>query len=336
MKKTSPKYGFILPTAIILMFVCSIAIAAVLSYVSFTTRMTAVHLGNSACRFAAQSAIESAKQRIYKGFYSYSGSTARVGLMSGNAFSWFNSYSSGSPSTIGSGTVVTLPASTNINGCVVTPVIHHSGRVANQPMAVLTIRATATRQNPGGTTSSSTIEERVRFALMRSRVFDNAYFVNNYGWFQGSAITANGDVRANGNLYLDSGCTVNGHAYAARNVELNVIGSIENTGKMQSLSAYWSNCGTSARPSSPAYTGGGDYGGGYDPTVSVTERLHPFQDELTMPYISDLLEYVKYAQDVGGRIYGGVSYTIDENGNVVEGSTQEYTVTRAVTFTQEN
>ena len=51
-------------------------------------------------------------------------------------------------------------------------------------------------------------EERIRFALMRSRVFDNAYFVNNYGWFQGSAITANGDVRANGNLYLDSGCTV--------------------------------------------------------------------------------------------------------------------------------
>ena len=61
-KKISPRHGFILPTAIILMFVCSLAIAAVLSYVSFTTRMTAVHLGNSACRFAAQSAIESAKQ----------------------------------------------------------------------------------------------------------------------------------------------------------------------------------------------------------------------------------------------------------------------------------
>ena len=69
MKKTSPKHGFILPTAIILLFVCSLAIAAVLSYVSFTTRMTAVHLGNSVCRFAAQSAIESAKRDIYKAFY---------------------------------------------------------------------------------------------------------------------------------------------------------------------------------------------------------------------------------------------------------------------------
>ena len=316
MKKISPRYGFILPTAICLLLVCSLAIAAVLSYVSFTTRMTSIHLGNSVCRFAAQSAIEAVKRDIYKAFYSYSGSTARVGLMSGNAFNWFDSYSQGTPSTVGSGNVVTLPATTNITGCSVTPVIHHSGRIANQPAAVVTIRATATRQNPGGTVSESTVEERIRFALMRSRVFDNAYFVNNYGWFQGSSITANGDVRANGNLYLDSGCTVNGHAYAARNVELNVIGSIENTGKMQSLSTYWSNCGTSARPSSPTYTGGGYYGGGYDPSVSVTERLHPFQDELTMPYISELSEYVTYAQESGGKLSGGVSYKIDANGNV--------------------
>ena len=325
MKKTSPKYGFILPTAIILMFVCSLAIAAVLSYVSFTTRMTAVHRGNSICRFAAQSAIEAAKRDIYKAFYAYSGSSARVGLMSGYAFNWFTSYSQGSPATdsspatpshIGSPTVVTLPFTTNINGCAVTPIVYHSERTSNQPMAIVTLRATATRENPGGTISRSTIEERVRFALMRSRVFDNAYFVNNYGWFQGSAITANGDVRANGNLYLDSGCTVNGHAYAARNVELNVIGSIENTGKMQSLSAYWSNCGTSARPSSPTYNGGGYYGGGYDPSVSVTERLHPYQDELTMPYISELSDYIAYAQETGGKISGGKSYKLDSNGNV--------------------
>ena len=323
MKKISPHNGFILPTAIFLLVVCSLAIAAVLSYVSFTTRMTSIHCGNSVCRFAAQSAIEAAKRDIYRAFYTYSGSTARVGLMSGNAFNWFNSHSSGVPSTIGTDNVVTLPASTNINGCTVTPTVvptPYTRRVPNQPMAIVTLRATATRRNPDGSTSESTIEERVRFALMRSRVFDNAYFVNNYGWFQGSSITANGDVRANGNLYLDSGCTVNGHAYAARNVELGVIGSIENTGKMQSLSAYWSNCGNSARPSSPAYTGGGDYGGGYDPSVSVTERLHPYQDELTMPYISELSEYVTYAQESGGRIYGGIAYTLDSNGNVAQAS----------------
>ena len=328
MKKISPKFGFILPTAICLLFVCSLAIAAVLSYVSFTTRMTAIHLGNSVCRLAAQSAIEAAKRDIYKAFYAYSGgSSVRIGTMTGTAFDWFNTYSPGTPptdsspgttSSIGSSIVVTLPGTTNISGCAVTPIVHHSGRISGQPVAVVTLRATAIRQNPGGTISSSTIEERVRFALMRSRVFDNAYFVNNYGWFQGSSITANGDVRANGNLYLDSGCTVNGRAYAARNDELGVIGSIQNTGKMQSLSAYWSNCGTSARPSSPAYTGGGYFGGGYDPSQSVTERLYPYQDELTMPYISDLGEYVTYAQQVEGKLSGGISYKLDANGNVTQ------------------
>lgn len=317
MNKISPRHGFILPTAICLMLVCSLMIAAVISYVSFTTRMTAIHLGNSVCRFAAQSAIESAKRDIYKAFYAYSGRTARVGLMSGNAFSWFDSYSPGTPSSIGTASnIVTLPTSTNINGCVVTPVIHHSERIGNQPAAVVRIRATATRQNPGGTTSSTTIEERIRFALMRSRVFDNAYFVNNYGWFQGSSITANGDVRANGNLYLDAGCTVNGHAYAARNDELEVIGSIENTGQKQDLATYWNNCGNSARPTTPTYAGGGYYGGGYDPTDSVTERLHPYQDELTMPYISELGEYVTYAQECNGKISGGIAYKLDANGNV--------------------
>ncbi len=328
MKKTSPHSGFILPTAIFLLFVCSFAIGSVLTYVAFTTRMTALHRGNSICRFAAQSAIEAAKRDIYRAFYAYSGGSAvRIGTMTGNAFNWFDTYSRGTPPTessaatpsfIGSGTVVYLPgpAPTNISGCAVTPIVYHSGRISGQPAAIVTLRATAVRNNPGGTVSSSTIEERVRFALMRSRVFDNAYFVNNYGWFQGSAITANGDVRANGNLYLDSGCTVNGRAYAARNDELGVIGNIQNTGKMQSLSSYWSSCGTSARPSSPAYTGGDYFGGGYDPSVSVTERLYPYQDELTMPYISDLGEYVSYAQQVGGKLSGGISYKLDENGNV--------------------
>ena len=322
------KHGFILPLTIILLVICSLALGIALKYMSFATQMTRVYLNDSVCRLAAQSAIESAKRDIYKAFYAYSGgSSVRIGTMTGTAFDWFNSYSRGtaetpdSPGTasyIGTGSnVVRLPGSTNINECTVTPVIYYSKRIPGEPAAIVVLRATAStvvNKMP----SSSTIEERIRFALMRSRVFDNAYFVNNYGWFQGSSITANGDVRANGNLYLDSGCTVNGRAYAARNDELGVIGTIQNTGKMQSLSTYWSSCGTSARPSSPAYTGGGYFGGGYDPSVSVTDRLYPYQDELTMPYISDLGEYVTYAQQVDGKLSGGISYKLDANGNVTQ------------------
>ena len=323
MKRRNPD-GFILPTAIILLAVCSILVSVVMGYALLTTRMTDAHLGNSICRLAAQSAIESAKRDIYKTFYNYSGgSSVRIGTMTGTAFDWFNTYSANS---IGKGgSAVTLPASTNINGCTVTPTIHNSERPTGTATGIVTIRATAMRVNATGVISQSTIEERIRFALMRSRVFDNAYFVNNYGWFQGSSITANGDVRANGNLYLDSGCVVNGRAYAAHNEELNVIGSIQNKGKMQNQSTYWSNCGNSARPTSPAYTGGDDYGGGYDAPVTVTtqdlnNRLHPYEDELTMPYISDLTECIKYAQDSGGKLSGGISYKLDSNGNVTQTS----------------
>ena len=165
-------------------------------------------------------------------------------------------------------------------------------------------------------------------------MFDNAYFVNNYGWFQGSGITANGDVRANGNLYLDSSCTVNGNAYAAKNDELGVIGSIQNTGRKQNLNDYWSNCGNSARPTSPTWyrselEHGSYYARGYDPTIpdyapadnpDKTHRINPYQKEVTMPYISALDSYVAYAQEVGSTLSGGISYKLDGNGNITQSS----------------
>ena len=89
MKRSSSIRGFVLPVTVFLLFICSVALAAVLGYVAFTTRMTAVHRGNSICRFAAQSAIEAAKRDIYKAFYSYSGSTAR--LLSSHAPSPYSS-----------------------------------------------------------------------------------------------------------------------------------------------------------------------------------------------------------------------------------------------------
>ena len=143
--------GFILPTTVILLFVCSLALAAVLGYAAFTTRMTDVHLGNSICRLAAQLAIEAVKQDIYKTFYNYSGgSSVRIGTMTGTAFDWFNYHTANS---IGkSGSTVTIPVTTNINGCVVTPRIHSSTRPSGTTTGIVTLRATATRINVTGTT----------------------------------------------------------------------------------------------------------------------------------------------------------------------------------------
>ncbi|MEW6074437.1 MAG: hypothetical protein AB1726_17815 [Planctomycetota bacterium] len=42
------------------------------------------------------------------------------------------------------------------------------------------------------------VRATVRFELAPSEVFDYAYFINNWGWFYGDTIVANGNVRSNG------------------------------------------------------------------------------------------------------------------------------------------
>ena len=51
-----------------------------------------------------------------------------------------------------------------------------------------------------------------------AKVFDYAYFINNWGWFYGSGITANGDVRSNGRFDFRHGPTVNGDIYAGQDI----------------------------------------------------------------------------------------------------------------------
>lgn len=54
------------------------------------------------------------------------------------------------------------------------------------------------------------IEAVVRVSIARSEVFDYVYFINNWGWYYGASIIANGNVRANGQFDGGSyGATVN-------------------------------------------------------------------------------------------------------------------------------
>ncbi|MEW6618850.1 MAG: Tad domain-containing protein [bacterium] len=48
-----------------------------------------------------------------------------------------------------------------------------------------------------------------------SYVFDYVYFLNNWGWFYGSGITANGDIRSNGDFDFKYDPTVVGDVYAS-------------------------------------------------------------------------------------------------------------------------
>jgi len=51
-----------------------------------------------------------------------------------------------------------------------------------------------------------------------SGVFDYAYFINNWGWFWGRGITANGDVRSNGNFEFRQDPLVDGEVYAGQDI----------------------------------------------------------------------------------------------------------------------
>lgn len=298
--------GAVLVTVLVTTGVCALVLAGVLGYVSSATRMTALHAGNSICRLAAQGEIELAKAAVNEAF---NNSIARgahiIGGSLGNSVCSFDWFGVGDNTTVtrtigaqnGRGTAVTLDESAESCGCTVRV---RAGRIrhpANTQWAEVTFVAEAVRANPGGTESRQIVAETVRFAQGRSKVFNNAYFVNNYGWFQGTGCTANGDVRANGDMYLDSGCKINGRVYAARNEELGVDGDITNYGTMDPYSTYKSTTyGVSnmSRPLAVDPVTGDAVAGGYDAPASATtqakkDRIHGnLERETEMPFIGDL------------------------------------------------
>ncbi len=312
MQKYSLKRGSALLTVMVLTGVLTLIVGGVMAYVGHTTRMASVAIGRDLCRLAAQSEIELAKSAInYQFKYALSSTALTVGAGGGNQFDkWFVPFS-GTVAKRTMGRVVgsrdatvTLSESVERNGCTVKVRIGRVDHIQGRQSADVTIVAEATRTNPGGSVSKVVLAEKVRFAQQRSAVFNNAYFVNNYGWFKGGGVIANGDVRSNADLYIDSNCIVNGNLWASRNEELGVNGDFvsddNQAPKMLSAAAYlresFSSYGNnSARPlyKNP-YTGEVNPGG-YDApnreptTADRLARLHAHEAfPLNMPYIGDL------------------------------------------------
>ncbi len=337
MKCFSARRGVVLVTVLVMTGVCAIVLGGVLGYVSSATRMTSVHLGDSACRLAAQGEIELAKAAINDAF---NRSVARgahiIGTGVGGTVCSFDWFGTGDDTTLtrtvgaknGRGTSVTLDDSVESGGCTVRVRVGRVRHPANTQWAEVTLVAEAVRANPGGTESRQVVAETVRFAQGRSKVFDNAYFVNNYGWFQGSGCTANGDVRANGDMYLDSRCRVNGKVYAARNEELGVDGDVTNYGTMDSYSTYRNaTYGVSdmSRPLAKDPVSGDAVAGGYEAPENVTtqdkkDRIHAnLERETEMPYIGDLTsEQSDYRQWINElRELDSSMCKVKQGGNVI-------------------
>ena len=199
-----------LVVSLVLAGVSAIVVGAVVGYVSHASRMTGYYEGKNICRLAAQSEIELAKAAInYRFELSLNRSARIIGGdsfgSSASSYDWFEAFNGTTAKrTIGAKNTLTLANVVTNNGCVVKVRIGSVEHQIGDQWANVTIVAEATRQTRGGATARSVIEETIRFAQQRSQVFNNAYFVNNFGWFNsGSSTWVNGDIRSNGNMKID-------------------------------------------------------------------------------------------------------------------------------------
>ena len=331
--------GFVLIVTLTMALAVALIVSAVAGYVSHAARQTRIFLAKDRCRFAAQSAIEQAKIEIQEGFSRFvgkSGTGVRIDPRQAEVYNWFD-HVSADRRTIGildeKHEPVTLQDPANpINGCTVHIAIGLAvDHGANTPVAEVPLVATGVYTYPDGLEVRVTIQERICFATGQSQVFNYAYFVNNYGWMNGSSITINGDMRANGDVSL-SASTINGFVYAAENDEVGATGKVtlKSSPKIKNISGYRSAAGSTARPDIDDYNTPGAYDA---PAATGTITLPTYNADgillsgtvgassgkpiananaqpIPMPFVSELSDYVAFAEERGGTLqYPACSYT---------------------------
>lgn len=146
----------------------------------------------------------------------------------------------------------------------------------------------------------------VRYELAPSEVFDYAYFINNWGWFYGSTIIANGNVRSNGQF--------DAAGYSPWINCQPTYSSVDNDGVAVHLEGY--------RDDNEDGLADGNDGGvwsGWDivaahnlrGTGSNSENQHDFQGKIDMPNLSDLSRYEARATSAGTTVSVGGSVVSD-------------------------
>ncbi len=154
--------------------------------------------------------------------------------------------------------------------------------------------------------ASSSLSVTVRYELESSDVFNYAYFINNWGWLYGDSINCNGNARSNGQFDAgDRRPTMTGQP---------MYESATFNGGMASLAGYQDDNGDGLMD--------GDDGGifsGWD-IVDVdrvrgvggnSENQHDFEEQVSMPNLSDLSSYEDTAITHGGSITVGGNVVVD-------------------------
>ena len=159
------------------------------------------------------------------------------------------------------------------------------------------------------TTVTRVISAVVRMSMGRSEVFDYVYFINNWGWYFGDTIIANGNVRANGQF--DGGgyrATINAIPRFKMLVSGNLSGyrddggvysgwNIVNVASEQGdVNALWTAADCNTGHCTPAQVG-------------TNKGQHAYQDPITMPNLTDLTLYETLARSSGSYIkIGSTTY----------------------------
>ena len=140
------------------------------------------------------------------------------------------------------------------------------------------------------------ISVTVEYALDASSVFDNAYFINNWGWLYGSTINVNGNARSNGQMDLGGHSPFIGGSPTYGEIDMSsgtaVLGARTSDG---GLHAAWDIVNAGA--------GRGIAGD--------TDFHFDFDDPVEMPNLTDLTRYEQRATAAGASISIGGTAVAD-------------------------
>ncbi len=135
---------------------------------------------------------------------------------------------------------------------------------------------------------SKTVFAKLRLQQVDAKPGNYGYFINHWGWFYGSTITANGSVRANGFFSMKYNPMINGSPIFGKAVGFDLQDKENNGGIFAGLDIIGTCRGM----------------GGLE------ENQYRYENPVIMPNLSDLSYYRARAQQVGGTlIVGGTEWT---------------------------
>ena len=145
-----------------------------------------------------------------------------------------------------------------------------------------------------------TIKATIRLETKPSSVFDYAYFINNWGWFYGNTIFANGNARSNGQFDVAGYApTVTGQpmyddiVWKSGKVDLLGYRDDNNDGKMDGLDGGIFSGWDIVNAKNVKGEGG------------KAKNQHDFEENIPMPNLTNLDQYEKIAIDEDGEIRVG-------------------------------